>query len=283
MSLRSPVEKAIWFIESHFSEEITLDDVAGVCGLSRFQTSRLFTSTSGQTMSGYLRGRRLTEAARELAQGAPNILAVAIEAGYNSHEAFSRAFIQQFGDTPSQVRDRGGVDGLALVEPMREDPAVLHRLAPPTVRRREQLLVAGISRRFPVDDFAGIPSLWQDLRAFDDVIPGQLGSTRYGVINDMSAGGADYMYLGGVEVAAGTEVHHPLSRIALPAGRWATFTHAGHITTIASTIRAIFVEALPAAGLTPQDAPDLLEIYPETFDPRSGLGGVELSVPLRDR
>lgn len=283
MSLRSPVEKAIWFIESHFAEEITLDDVAGVCGLSRFQTSRLFASTSAQTMSGYLRGRRLTEAARALAGGAPNILAVAIEAGYNSHEAFSRAFIQQFGSTPSRVRDRGRLDGLALVPPMREDPVALHRIAPPTVVRREQLPVAGISRRFPVDDFACIPSLWQDLRAFDDAIPGQRGTTRYGVISNMSAGGTDYRYLAGVEIAASTEVHDPLSRTTLPAGRWATFTHAGHITTVTSTLRAIFVQALPAAGLTPHDTPDLLEIYPETFDPRSGLGGVELSVPLRDR
>lgn len=220
MSLRSPVEKAIWFIESHFAEEITLDDVAEVCGLSRFQTSRLFASTPAQTMSGYLRGRRLTEAARALAEGAPNILAVAIEAGYNSHEAFARAFVQQFGSTPSQVRDRGGLDGLALVEPMREDPPASHRPAPPTVRRRTQLPVAGISRRFPVDDFAGIPSLWQDLRAFDGVIPGQRGTTRYGVISDMSAGGADYRYLGGVEVAADAEVHGPLSRTTLPAGPW---------------------------------------------------------------
>ncbi len=170
-AMRSPVEKAIWFIESHFAEEITLDDVAGVCGLSRFQTSRLFGTTSAQTMTGYLRGRRLTEAARALVDGAPDILAVAIEAGYGSHEAFTRAFTQQFGATPSQVRDRGRLDGLALVEPMREDPDVTGRLPPPAIGRHGELHLAGVGRRFPVDDLAGIPSLWQDLRAYDDAIP----------------------------------------------------------------------------------------------------------------
>ena len=35
--MRTPVEKAIWFIESHFAEDVTLDAVARVCGLSRFQ------------------------------------------------------------------------------------------------------------------------------------------------------------------------------------------------------------------------------------------------------
>lgn len=283
MPLRTPVEKAIWFIESHFSEEITLDDLAGVCGLSRFQTSRLFSSTPAQTMSAYLRGRRLTEAARALADGAPNILTVAIEAGYGSHEAFSRAFLQQFGTAPSGVRTRGDLAGLTLIEPMRENPAAPHRLGPPSVVRREQMVIAGISQRFPVQDFAGIPSLWQEFRAFDNVIPEQQGHAAFGVVSDMSVSGADYMYLAGAQVAVGANVHEPLQRITLPARRWAMFTHTGHVTTILGTIHAIFAQALPAAGLSPGEDPDLLEVYPETFDPWTGQGGVELWVPLVER
>lgn len=279
-AMRSPVEKAIWFIESHFAEEITLDDVAGVCGLSRFQTSRLFGTTSAQTMTGYLRGRRLTEAARALVDGAPDILAVAIEAGYGSHEAFTRAFTQQFGATPSQVRDHGRLDGLALVEPMREDPDVTGRLPPPAIVRHGELHLVGVGRRFPVDDLAGIPSVWQDLRAYDDAIPGRRGRTAYGVVGDMSAGADSYLYLAGVEVAPAADVRKPLRHIVLPAQHWAVFPHAGHITTIASTVQRIFAQALAEAGLTPGDTPDLLEVYPESFDPWTGTGGLQLWVPL---
>lgn len=281
--LRSPIEKAIWFIESHFGQQITLDDLAGVCGLSRFQTSRLFSGTPAQTMTGYLRGRRLTEAARALADGAPDILAVAIEAGYSSHEAFSRAFVRQFGIAPSDVRERGGLLGLALVEPMRVDSAATRPLTPPAVLRRDRLSIAGIGRRLPVDDFAGIPSLWQEFHAFDNAIPEQRDRTAYGVVSDMSASGESYRYLAGVEVPVGTEVREPLQVITVPARRWAMVTHREHITTITSTIQAIFTEALHAAGLVPGEDPDLLEVYRETFDPWSGLGGVELWVPLRDR
>lgn len=283
MTLRTPVEKAIWFIETHFDQEITLDDLAGVCGLSRFQTSRLFSSTPAQTMSGYLRGRRLTVAAQALADGAPSILAVAIEAGYGSHEAFSRAFLQQFGTAPSGVRTRGDLIGLALVEPMCRDPAASHRLGPPTVVRREPVVIAGISRRFPVKDFAGIPSLWQEFGAFDNAIPEQQGREAFGVVTDMSLNGDDYRYLAGVHVAADAHVREPLRRIKLPAGRWAMFTHTGHVSTIMSTIYTIFGEALPAAGLNPGEDPDLLEVYPETFDPWSGQGGIQLWVPLLAR
>jgi AraC family transcriptional regulator len=45
----------------------------------------------------YVRGRRLTEAAKVLSDGAPDILTVALDAGYGSHEAFTRAFRDQFG------------------------------------------------------------------------------------------------------------------------------------------------------------------------------------------
>lgn len=46
--VQTPLEKAIWFIESHFSQSITLDDLARVCGRSRFQMSRLFLSGWGR-------------------------------------------------------------------------------------------------------------------------------------------------------------------------------------------------------------------------------------------
>lgn len=95
--------------------------------------------------------------------------------------------------------------------------------------------------------------------------------------------GDSYRYLAGVEVSVGATVREPLQVIRVPARSWAMVTHREHITTITSTIQAVFAEALPAAGLVPGDDPDLLEVYRETFDPWSGLGGVELWVPLRDR
>jgi AraC family transcriptional regulator len=147
-ALQPPLEKAIWFIESHFFQTITLDDLARVCGLSRFQISRLFSLATGKTVTAYMRGRRLTEAARALADGAPDILAVALQAGYNSHEAFARAFRDQFGLTPGELRARGRLDGIALVEPLREDPVVPVVLPPPRLVSLGPLLIAGIGRRF---------------------------------------------------------------------------------------------------------------------------------------
>jgi AraC family transcriptional regulator len=100
----NPVGKELWYIESHFAQEITLEDIAAIGGVSRFHMSRAFGYAAGRSVMSYVRGRRLSEAARSLADGAPDILAIALDASYGSHEAFTRAFRDQFGLTPEAVR-----------------------------------------------------------------------------------------------------------------------------------------------------------------------------------
>ena len=280
-ALQPPLEKAIWFIESHFFQTITLDDLARVCGLSRFQISRLFSLATGKTVTAYMRGRRLTEAARALADGAPDILAVALQAGYNSHEAFARAFRDQFGLTPGELRALGRLDGIALVEPLREDPVVPVVLQPPRLVSLGPLLIAGIGRRFACDDFAGIPALWQELHPYLGQIASQKGKTAYGLVANMAAAGDSYFYLAGVEVSDLSTLDNHFMSIRLPAQRWAAFSHEGHVTTISSTIHAIFARELLAVGLAPGDMPDLLERYDDNFNPWNGAGGFEIWVPVK--
>src|SRR5262245_61911373 len=110
----NPVEKALWFVEGHFAGEITLDDIANVAGVSRYHMTRAFGYATGRSVMRYVRGRRLSKAARSLANGAPDILTVAIDSGYGSHEAFTRAF----GKTPEEVRAERRLDNLELVEPI---------------------------------------------------------------------------------------------------------------------------------------------------------------------
>ncbi len=135
--MTDPVEKALWYVESHFADDISLDDIAAMSGISRFHLVRAFTATTGQPIMRHLRGRRLTEAARQLAGGAPDILAVAIEAGYGSHEAFTRAFRDRFGITPEAVRLQGHLNNLELVEPLKmSETPPCHPRRPGHPRRR---------------------------------------------------------------------------------------------------------------------------------------------------
>jgi len=157
----SSVEKALWFIESHFGGEITLEEVAKAAGVSRFHMTRAFGTATGHSIMRYVRGRRLTEAAKALSRGAPDILAVALNAGYGSHEAFTRAFRDEFGVTPEMIRAQGNLKKIEAVEPIKMDETLLIKLEPPRLEDGRRLLIAGIGARYTCEASAGIPSQWQ--------------------------------------------------------------------------------------------------------------------------
>src|ERR1700719_3156509 len=140
----NPAQKALWFIESHLSGELTLDGIACVAGISRFHMVRAFAAATGLSVMRYVRARRLSEAARALANGAPDILSVALDADYGSHEAFTRAFRDHFGVTPETVRGSKHLDNLQLQEPITMDSTVIDNLQPPRFATGKPLLVAGV-------------------------------------------------------------------------------------------------------------------------------------------
>src|SRR6201995_4808977 len=85
----NPAQKALWFIESHLAEALTLDEVADIAGVSRFHLVRAFAAAAGLPVMRYVRARRLSEAARALAGGAPDILSLALDADYGSHGTYN--------------------------------------------------------------------------------------------------------------------------------------------------------------------------------------------------
>ena len=140
----NPAQKALWYVESHLASALTLDEVAAIAGVSRFHIVRAFAAATGLSLIRYVRARRLSEAARALARGAPDILGVALEADYGSHEAFTRAFREHFGITPESVRGSAKFDTLQLQEPITMDSTVIDSLQPP---RFEMAILRGSSCR----------------------------------------------------------------------------------------------------------------------------------------
>lgn len=280
MTIRAPnpVAKALWFIESHLSDDIDLSDVASVAGLSRHHLVRAFGTATGRSVMRHLRGRRLSEAARALAAGAPDILDVALASGYGSHEAFTRAFRDQFGTTPEVARSRGLVD-LVLVEPIRMDNTPLPDLDPPRMAEHPAFLVAGLSERCAMAGATNIPSLWLRLVPHLGHLPNRVGAEAYGVCwNGDDHDNVEYM--AGLAVSDFSDLPAEFTRLRIPAQRYAVFVHRGHIAGIGATWQAIWQRDLPQTGLAVADAPTF-ERYDERFDPRTGQGDVEIWVPFK--
>jgi AraC family transcriptional regulator len=274
----NPVNKALWYIESHFAEAPDLDEIASVAGVSRYHLTRAFGDVTGQSIMRYMRGRRLTLAARALSNGAPDILAVALDAGYGSHEAFTRAFREQFGVTPESVREQRLIRNLNLVEAIKMDENLQVSLGEPRIVQGKPMLIAGLAERYGVQGGANIPAQWQRFVPRIGNVPGQVGRTAYGLIFNGDDDG-NYDYMCGVEVSDFSRSPSDLSRLRVPACKYAVFRHVGHVSGLRSSWNTIWSKSLPESGLELADAP-ILERYGEEFDSRAGTGGVDLLVPI---
>ena len=93
-------------IKSKGSEELTLSRLSQKLGFSEYYVSRKFRIISGMQLRDYLRFRRLAFALRELRDSDKGILDIAVEYGFSSHEAFTRAFKDAYGLTPCEYRKK---------------------------------------------------------------------------------------------------------------------------------------------------------------------------------
>lgn len=95
------------YIESHLSDDIMYDEVAKIAYCSMHQFGRVFSYITGVSLSEYIRRRRLTLSALDLQNEKIKIIDVAMKYGYNSPDAFTRAFLEMHGVTPKTARNLG--------------------------------------------------------------------------------------------------------------------------------------------------------------------------------
>ena len=267
--------KALWYIESHLSGDLSIETIAASSHVSPFHLSRAFPLATGQSLAAYARARRLSEAAKLLANGAPDILALALEAGYGSHEAFTRAFRQLFGLAPEQLRAQASLDNLNLMEPLKMNQATSERIAAPRIVQGRALRLFGLSQRYR--DNAGMPAQWSAFLPHIGHIRNQVGNIAYGVVsNTDEAGTCDY--LTGVEVSEFPSQPAEFTRLEIPAQTYAVFEHKGHISSIGATWKAI-LDQVHSPEFQAADGPSF-ERYDENFDGRTGLGGLEIWIPV---
>ncbi len=131
------MDDALRYIESHLTDEIDLHVVAQKAGCSIYNFQRVFSFLIGQSLFEYIRGRRLTLAAEELRHTKDRILDIAVKYGYESQEAFARAFLKFHGVTPSAARQ---MDKLASACGRVDIPILLHKEEHETMSTNSHML-----------------------------------------------------------------------------------------------------------------------------------------------
>jgi AraC family transcriptional regulator len=275
----SVTNKALFVIERNIYSDLTLDQIAGYCDVSHFHLAHAFGESTGLSVMEYLRGRRLTEAAYALAAGTDDILSVALDTRYASHEAFSRAFKARFGKTPEEVRKSESVDGLRLVNAIRHLESKAMTLKEPRIEKAGELLFVGLGEHVPYRQMQNIARQWARFMSGPyGEIDHKLAGPPVGITTSSNDDGVDYVCAAGVTKF--DTVPKDCIKLTLAPATYAVFAHDGHVTQIRETYEAIWNEWFPKSGKTPAEAPGF-ERHNATFDSRTGNGGVTIWIPIR--
>src|SRR5262245_23267256 len=151
-------------------------------------------------------------------------------------------------------------------------------LGAPRFEQRDEMIIGGLNMSYNFETRVNIPAQWQRFVPHIGRIPGQIGTISYGVCwHYRPATGFDY--LSGVEVRDITILPADFAHVRLLARQYAVFTHREHVSSIGKTIDTIWNQWVSQSGLKTADAP-WFERYTEKFNPQTGLGGMEIWIPL---
>ena len=157
------------------------------------------------------------------------------------------------------------------------DPSIPSTVSRPRIVARGELLIFGLSEHCRSN--AGIPLQWNRFVPYLGTITEQSSPGAFGVISKVDDAG-NHDYLCGVEVREFPAHPAEFTRLRIPPQAYAVFEHRDHVSTVAATWRAIWEQGLPEGGFSPADAPSF-EYYGPAFDGRTGLGGLEIWIPIR--
>ena len=268
-------------IEAHLLEPLSVAQLADVAGLSTYHFARSFTARLGESVMGYVRARRLDVAAFRLSSAAPPPLAeLALDCGFESQEAFTRAFRRQFGKPPGKFQRQAMSE--PKEQPMTEASTQARVEQLPGLMHRDAFTVAGVRAVFDNENKSGIPGLWPRLIKCLP-LAGQADARSYGVCWSADAKEGSINYMAGVEVTGDTLLPPGFERIAVAARDYIVFRvtlDGGPLhPQLQAAMPEIWGKRVPQSGITLAHAPDF-ELYPADFEPTRKGGHIDIYLPV---
>ena len=258
----SQLNDAMSYVEENLTEEITLEGAARRAACSAYHFQRMFPCMTGISFSEYIRRRRMTAAAMELAEGA-KVMDTAVRYGYDSPTAFNRAFQSVHGLPPSAARVRGAAlrsfPRITFTLSIKGEEAMEYR-----IEEREAFRVVGVSMKGPMsleNCFERVPEFWgQTAGEIPRLAALMDGSGPMGILGVSACDGGSFS---GYYIAAATRAPAPadMAEYSVPAGTWAVFPCRGPMPQAMQDLqRRIVSEWLPSSGYEYAEAPDI-EVY----------------------
>jgi AraC family transcriptional regulator len=188
-------------------------------------------------------------------------------------------------DSDIEIRQVFDADdfGDALTPELREQEAVLRAqtlgLGKPRFEIKSPRLIVGLSRHYTLETRSNIPVQWQQFVPQMNAVNAKNNQAAYGVIWN-SLDDCSFDYLSGVEVSDSKNLPEGFISLQLPEQRYAVFVHSKPVAVITDTINTIWTEWAPDSGLTLSENAPCVEYYGENFNPETGLGDIEIWIPV---
>jgi AraC family transcriptional regulator len=241
-SYRERVARVVAAIVANPMADHRLEELARLAHFSPFHFHRVYSSIAGETVAATVRRVRLALATRLLEAGDQSVTQVAMAVGYDSPQAFTRAFGHFTGQSPREFQhqmNRIALDACAatpvriIERPVQQVHALRHRGPPSTIPHTQRLLRVHAAERAVSD--------WLGISICDPEDP------------------EDFRYY--AAASAGSTAPWPadpdIKMVEIPAGRYALHRLAGPYARINATINTLYARWLPGSGYEPDDRPTL--------------------------
>jgi AraC family transcriptional regulator len=282
------IQSGIDYIEARLDEDLSLADVARAAGVSQWHFQRLFKALTGETLKTYIRARRLAGSLERLLTTDLRVLDIALLAGFESQEAFARAFKQAFGMTPQRYRSLRD-KSLFLKKPCFDAEYLRHINQNislfPEIHEQKPLLMIGLRTLFFGSDSEKnnvadqLPALWAAfvprLGEIEKTVPG----VCYGVVRQEAEGSERLEYHAAIEVTELTSIPEGMVALELPAAKYARFEHRGPAQNLDHTVSYVYATWLAGSEHRHSYGPDL-EVYGAQYHPTREDSVIHYAIPI---
>ncbi|KZE64006.1 AraC family transcriptional regulator [Fictibacillus phosphorivorans] len=257
---------ALNFIEENLADDIDYKEVARRAYCSEYHFKRMFSFLAGVPLSEYIRRRRLTLAAFELANGETKVIDIAIKYGYRSPDAFTKAFHQMHGVTPSEARRNGhslkAYPRMSFQLSIKGGSEMNYR-----VIEKEAFSIVGLKKRVPLI-FEGvnpeIAAMWQSLnmdtinklKQISNIEPKGLISASTNFSERLLENSELDHYIGAATTNA---CPAEFANLEVEASTWAVFEAVGPFPeTLQNVWGRIYAEWFPSSSYEQTEGPEML-------------------------
>lgn len=244
------------YIDRNLDGDLDLATLSDVAAFSRYHFHRLFTAYTGISLARFIQLARMRRASFRLAFDGARQIDIALDAGYDSPEAFSRAFKREFGQSPSQFRAAPEWPNWHSVFRFERPPGP-EKTMQVDIQFFEQTAVALIEHCGPAErvlETAADFIAWRKATGLSPVA----SSRTFGVPHSdprTTEPDAFRFDICGTHVGAVPDNPWGVKASVIPGGRCAVVRHHGSHDRIDETIYPLYREWLPKSGETLRDFP----------------------------